>query len=115
MYDLYDVVAYIGPILGSHAPKQNIRSDTESNWKIQRRKKNGTAVNFLKSDNKPYLKKKQMSMLYFILKYTDKIYQVFGWKAERFRGSKVEGLKVGRGNLVKSEIMTSNMLRDNII
>jgi hypothetical protein len=30
-------------------------------------------------------------MLKFIIYNTDKTYQVFGWKDERFRGSKVEG------------------------
>ena len=69
---------YFGPILGSHDPKQNIRSEDESNCKFDS-EKNRTAVNYqvhyTKSDNKRYLKKKQMSILDFVLKYTEKRYR----------------------------------------
>ena len=71
-------MVYFGPVPGSHDPKQNIRSEDESNCKFDS-EKNKTAVNYqvnyTKSDNKRYLKKKQMSMLYFVLKYTDKTYR----------------------------------------
>ena len=91
------LVVYFGPIPGSHDPKQNIRSEDESNCKFDS-EKNRTAINYqvhyTKSDNKRYLKKKQMSMLYFVLKYTDKTYRMWA------KGVKGEKLKV------KSEIVT---------
>jgi hypothetical protein len=74
------------PILGSHDPKQNICSEAKSDWQIRLRKKYRTAanylVNYLKLDNKRYLKKKQMSMLNSLLKNTDKTYRMW---VQRFR------------------------------